>query len=426
LPAPVLAAIIVSAALQLVNVADARVMWAASKADFAQMILTVAGVLALGIDKGVMVGIGVSLLLVLYRSFQPRITQLGRLPGTSVWVATYRYPQAAQLPGIRVLRLDGELHYGNVARAVDTLMDSLQASAAAAAAVTARGVDPSGNAGGGVGQIAPPPNDSAVTPAVPDVIADEASAEPVVVSIAGQREAAMPDTNGLAAARSASSGESSQPPNRLGRRHAGHDDRPRHAPEPAAGSERNVFALASASSPESAHTDYLPLVRSEEADGGDDSQAGARPAAAIQLRGMILDCGRVVAVDGTACRELKSVIAAYRKAKVPLLFACLPGPVRDRMEAYAVDASAAAGKGVGAARDPYITNFLSVDAAVAYCDTGGGASHTPGPAAIKAGGDLPASTGAGSGIMVAALTSPDAAAEGSVGIALVSASSFRG
>jgi hypothetical protein len=118
--------------------------------------------------------------------------------------------------------------------------------------------------------------------------------------------------------------------------------------------------------------------------------AAAADTVARPLRGVILDCGRVSAIDGTACRELKSAVAAYRKAKVSLLFACLPGPVRDRMEAYGVD-MLADGKG----RCGYTLNFLSVDSAVAYIEDG--SSVVAGASGALATAPAPQETQAGAG-----------------------------
>jgi hypothetical protein len=90
--------------------------------------------------------------------------------------------------------------------------------------------------------------------------------------------------------------------------------------------------------------------------------------AATALKGVVVDASRVVAADGTACRELTSLASVYRKNNTRLVFACLPGPVRDAMEAYGVDAlpSPPAGR-----RDKYMINFLSVDSAVYFVTHGG-------------------------------------------------------
>lgn len=90
--------------------------------------------------------------------------------------------------------------------------------------------------------------------------------------------------------------------------------------------DHRTSAAAAAGSAVSAHQDV-----EADSDNGDHQPADAA------LRGVVVDGSRIVHVDGTAALELKALSAAYRKAGVKLLFACLPGPVRDRLEAYRVD-----------------------------------------------------------------------------------------
>lgn len=88
-----------------------------------------------------------------------------------------------------------------------------------------------------------------------------------------------------------------------------------------------------------------------------ESAAGAQQQHddATALRGVVVDGSRIVHVDGTAALELKAMSAAYRKAGVKLLFACLPGPVRDRLEAYRVDELPAAAPAASASAPPQPT-----------------------------------------------------------------------
>jgi anti-anti-sigma regulatory factor len=76
-------------------------------------------------------------------------------------------------------------------------------------------------------------------------------------------------------------------------------------------------------------------LRREEARTAHAPTSSATPAHRA-LRGVVLDCTRVVHIDGTACRELRDVVKDYTKAGVVLLFVAVPGPVRDVMEAYGV------------------------------------------------------------------------------------------
>ena len=65
-------------------------------------------------EIGIGVGVGVSLLLVIYKTAFPRITQLGKLPGTSVYRSTRMYPEAESAPGLLLLRVDAPIWFANV------------------------------------------------------------------------------------------------------------------------------------------------------------------------------------------------------------------------------------------------------------------------------------------------------------------------
>lgn len=114
LPKAVLAAMIISSVKSLLKLQDAKKLYATSTSDFLQMLATFLLTLGLGIDNGIIAAVGLSLALLLYRSFQPRIAQLGRFPGTDVFMDVERFPAAKPVKGLTVLRVDGELHFGNV------------------------------------------------------------------------------------------------------------------------------------------------------------------------------------------------------------------------------------------------------------------------------------------------------------------------
>ena len=113
LPKAILAAIIVTAVATLVEVGVARELWKIDRRDFALMTATFAATLALGIKEGVVVGIGLSIVVVLDQIARPPIALLGRLPGTNQYRNISRHPDAITEEGIAVLRMDASLFYGN-------------------------------------------------------------------------------------------------------------------------------------------------------------------------------------------------------------------------------------------------------------------------------------------------------------------------
>ena len=121
LPMAVLAAVVVSSTRSLLEPTEALALWRGKFSDFLQLAVTFVAVLVLDVQNGLFTGIGFSLALVLYRSFQPRMEELVRLPGTDTFVARSRYPQGVRPRGLVVLRLDGEISFGNCRKLGETL-----------------------------------------------------------------------------------------------------------------------------------------------------------------------------------------------------------------------------------------------------------------------------------------------------------------
>lgn len=113
LPLAVLAASIVVAAWGMIDVRALRQAWGYDRADAIAWLGTAMGVLTLGLDTGIAMGIGLSLATLLWRSSAPHIAALGRLPGTSTFRNVERY-ETETLPHALLLRIDESLFFGNL------------------------------------------------------------------------------------------------------------------------------------------------------------------------------------------------------------------------------------------------------------------------------------------------------------------------
>lgn len=60
-------------------------LWKINKLDWLVWVVSCLVVLFAGVEIGIGVGVGLSLVLVVYKTAFPRISQLGRLPGTAVY-----------------------------------------------------------------------------------------------------------------------------------------------------------------------------------------------------------------------------------------------------------------------------------------------------------------------------------------------------
>ncbi|MFA9218759.1 MAG: SulP family inorganic anion transporter, partial [Sphingomonadaceae bacterium] len=113
LPLPTLAATIIVAVLGMLELDILRTAWRYDRADALAWGATCAGVLALGVQAGVVVGVTLSLGTLIWRASRPHIAVLGRIAGSEHFRNIERYPGETQ-PDLLVLRIDANIFFGNV------------------------------------------------------------------------------------------------------------------------------------------------------------------------------------------------------------------------------------------------------------------------------------------------------------------------
>uniref|UniRef100_A0A7N1A009 STAS domain-containing protein n=1 Tax=Kalanchoe fedtschenkoi TaxID=63787 RepID=A0A7N1A009_KALFE len=118
-----LAAIVISAVIGLVDYDEAMFLWRVDKKDFRLWIITFSSTLFLGIEIGVLIGVGVSLAFVIHESANPHIAVLGRLPGTTVYRNVQQYPEAYTYHGIVIVRIDSPIYFANISYIKDRLRE---------------------------------------------------------------------------------------------------------------------------------------------------------------------------------------------------------------------------------------------------------------------------------------------------------------
>ncbi|KAJ6350176.1 hypothetical protein OIU78_006365 [Salix suchowensis] len=118
-----LAAIVTSAVMGLVDYDEAMFLWHVDKKDFVLWIITSMTTLFLGIEIGVLVGVGASLAFVIHESANPHIAVLGRLPGTTVYRNVEQYPEAYTYNGIVIVRIDAPIYFANTSYIKDRLRE---------------------------------------------------------------------------------------------------------------------------------------------------------------------------------------------------------------------------------------------------------------------------------------------------------------
>ncbi|WP_029350186.1 SulP family inorganic anion transporter [Bosea sp. 117] len=114
LPVPALGAILVAAALSLIDLRGFAELWRISRMEFAFALIAMWGALSLGVLNGVIVAVAATLAYVLLKEMRPRDALLGRIPGRRGFYKLHRAPAARPLPGVAVCMIQGSLLFFNV------------------------------------------------------------------------------------------------------------------------------------------------------------------------------------------------------------------------------------------------------------------------------------------------------------------------
>ncbi|MGH9086021.1 MAG: SulP family inorganic anion transporter [Acidimicrobiales bacterium] len=113
IPRAALGAVIVSAALAIIDVAGYRALWRVSREEAVLAGVAALAVVVFGVLVGVVVAVILSLLAALYRVARPHDAILGDHPGLDGWVEVDAYPAASTEPGLLVYRFDAPLFFVN-------------------------------------------------------------------------------------------------------------------------------------------------------------------------------------------------------------------------------------------------------------------------------------------------------------------------
>ncbi|MGM0547403.1 MAG: SulP family inorganic anion transporter [Bacteroidota bacterium] len=114
LPMAVLASIIIVAVAGLFDTHEMKYLWKTDRMDLLMLAVTFVATLALGIEEGILVGVVISLVAVIYSSTKPHSTELGQLGESRNYRNTNRYKSATVYDDILIYRFDAQLYFANV------------------------------------------------------------------------------------------------------------------------------------------------------------------------------------------------------------------------------------------------------------------------------------------------------------------------
>ena len=113
LPIAVLSAVLINAALGLFDLQGLRTLRRISPQEFRLSIVTLLGVITIGVLPGVLVAVGLAILQLLARASHPHDALLGRIPGVDGFHDIQGRPEAETFPGLMIYRFDSSLLFFN-------------------------------------------------------------------------------------------------------------------------------------------------------------------------------------------------------------------------------------------------------------------------------------------------------------------------
>ncbi len=128
LPSAVLAAVVMGAAVGLIDLRGLRALWRMDKVDAGLSLAAFLGVIVFGVLEGIVVTIVLSLLAFINQSWRPYKAELGRVPGLRGYHDLSREPEGERIPGVVIVRFDAPLFFANGAVFDDFVRASVKAA----------------------------------------------------------------------------------------------------------------------------------------------------------------------------------------------------------------------------------------------------------------------------------------------------------
>jgi high affinity sulfate transporter 1 len=113
LPQAALAAVVIAAALSLLDLGALRRYWVVRRRAALLSLTASLGVIVFGVLQGILIAILLAVLLFFRRNWWPHGAVLGRVDGLDGWHSTEVFPDAQEIPGVTVYRWEAPLFFAN-------------------------------------------------------------------------------------------------------------------------------------------------------------------------------------------------------------------------------------------------------------------------------------------------------------------------
>jgi high affinity sulfate transporter 1 len=113
LPIPALGAILISAALSVIDLSGLRGIWRISKVEFGFALIALMGAISFGVLQGVVVAIIATFVYLILTAMQTRVVLMGRIPGRPGFYKLHRMPETRPIPGLVICFVQGSVLFFN-------------------------------------------------------------------------------------------------------------------------------------------------------------------------------------------------------------------------------------------------------------------------------------------------------------------------
>ncbi|KAK4781199.1 hypothetical protein SAY87_017305 [Trapa incisa] len=112
-PNVILAAIIITAVIGLIDYQAAYDLWKVDKLDFLACLSSFFGVLFISVPVGLIIAVGVSVFKILLHVTRPNTVVLGNIQGTHIYQSINRYKEALKVPSFLILAIEAPIYFAN-------------------------------------------------------------------------------------------------------------------------------------------------------------------------------------------------------------------------------------------------------------------------------------------------------------------------
>lgn len=125
-PNVVLAAIIITAVIGLIDYQAAFRLWKVDKIDFVACLCSFLGVLFISVPMGLSIAVGISIFKILLHITRPNIVLLGNIPGTQMFQSLERYKTASRIPSFLILGVEAPIYFANSTYLQERILRSIR------------------------------------------------------------------------------------------------------------------------------------------------------------------------------------------------------------------------------------------------------------------------------------------------------------